>query len=1140
MTYWPVRSGAFAAGPPIATPAIRAQDVILRLGPKQEELLSASAKKRATTIVPIGGDYWVDTPYPVGPPSSAPWVSSAFKASLTGPLPEREGEDLVGMMSSVPFVLDGAFLRMFLGGDDDPAVGVELFVKPAAARDLSTCDRPSPQSPRWTGPPEFVLARTRRRAHSDLPERDGLDRVEVPLGTHGCDVRGLTAILRVFDQSRSAHINVGTFGLADAPLTDAEKQGCPVWGLADYHTHPTDYLALGGLQGVHTIWGAPGGAMREYVGDPAVVNEHFARDIPACDDPTLPFNGHQGGLAAPIMINAAEGRLAPSIDDLKLGKLTFDHASNGGPLFTDFPDFRAGAHEQYHITQIYRAYLGGLRLMSALAIHNRGLEYGMGWVRCGDNGNPTVDTTPDWTVIRAHVRAMKQLAELNSEWMEIAYSPEEARRIIRANKLAVVLGIEVPQLGLDQDGSPEEQVRALEALGIRQAILVHGMDNFLGGTALFQDLYNSVNDWMYRPGSDRVETLSGVTVWTQYPAAFYEVTSAPSPPAAPLPFPETMDPTERILFRLGNPLRVVLTDLYPRPPSYDFLGNRFGKLHPLVGTTFLGEKEQDLYDQSAPGHRNVRGLTGRGAEFIWRLIQHGMLIDLAHMSDATVVDSENVVRQTCGDYPVMISHAHFRPLAMKVDYSDLAADFVDATGAEVRADLLAQRTPMNACIRDHSRCDQAVLQQALNYAARAERPGTTIRENLPREFDIPSSEVQQVRQRQGVIGVFIGQGAIDPASLGPDELPGGLTTLPIPLNCAASSQGLGATLLFMNARMKGMGGIGLASDYTFTASMAPRFGDNACAGYMAAGTSSGTGAQLLETLLDPDHYRFDEQKDAVNYASSAVATCTQGRSKKPGIPCGDNAPLDAYSMGNRTYDYNVDGFAHYGLVPDALQDVANQLHEARHLALDGVFRSAQAYLEMWSKARQLSKCEANGLCPEPARAPDPQCQGRAAPGDRTECGYSCPCGWNHGAPLHEVSEVWAACDPGKPVSLPVMDPHGATPTQLKYAQRRADLAVAGDLALQGDWAVFRIQQGQTWTCGDGPAHAVGCPDVANYVKVRRVLDTTVSPVNDRCDYVPLPPEDGNRSVLFQCLVGPAGADMAATRPRSPRPGALLP
>jgi hypothetical protein len=379
--------------------------------------------------------------------------------------------------------------------------------------------------------------------------------------------------------------------------------------------------------------------------------------------------------------------------------------------------------------------------------------------------------------------------------------------------------------------------------------------------------------------------------------------------------------------------------------------------------------------------------------------------------------------------------------------------------------------------------------------------------------------VQQVRVRRGTIGVFLGQGALDPSAFDAADLPGGLKSLPLPLDCAGSSQGLGAALLFANERMKGMGGVGFASDYTLTTSMAPRFGDNACAGYLGAGASSLSGAQLLETLVDAGQYAFGQQKDAVNYSSATVASCANGTSKRSDVSCSGNAPLDPDVMGERTYDFNIDGFAQYGLVPDLLQDVANQLHDVRHLALDNTFGAANAYIEMWSHARALSRCEANGLCTAPSPAHYPQCEGKPMT-DRSECGNSCPCGWNHGAPLHLVKELRSACDLGMPISLPVVDAGKPGLTELVYRQHRADPTKPGNLGWQGDWALYRIQPGQTWKCGDQGPRELACPADANYVKIRRILDTTVSRFTDRCDYQPLPPEDGNRSVLFQCLVGP--------------------
>src|SRR5438309_11495781 len=64
LTAWPTRTGVFAQSPPIDEPRVRAQDVTLAPSAAQRKLMSASAQGRATSVVPIGGDFWRDTPYP--------------------------------------------------------------------------------------------------------------------------------------------------------------------------------------------------------------------------------------------------------------------------------------------------------------------------------------------------------------------------------------------------------------------------------------------------------------------------------------------------------------------------------------------------------------------------------------------------------------------------------------------------------------------------------------------------------------------------------------------------------------------------------------------------------------------------------------------------------------------------------------------------------------------------------------------------------------------------------------------------------------------------------------------------------------------------------------------------------------------
>lgn len=1143
---WPDRDGAFARGQPLRGRGVLARDVHPRWTDDQIDTFPGG--KHARDLVPLGGDYWSDTEYPVVMDADRYWVSSAFSAPAEGASPpENRGEGPTGSMWKA-FVIDTKYIRVSVGGDDDDDVGVELLVDATPDRNLSACEGSKAghiirRSPR--------VARFERYVPVQVWRGHGQEAVEVSeLQTDrpNCDVKGLKAVLRIFDESPTHHVNVGAIEPADVPLDRSSRPAsAPVWGFADYHTHPTSYLGFGGLQGVHTIWGAPGGSIHEYVGRRSTPWA-IATDLPPCDSLAKKrFNGHHGGFAAPTMINVAEGRLSDSVSDLAEPALADVHPSQGAPTFRDFPDFRRGAHEQYHITQIHRAYLAGLRLLTALAVHNRGLEYGTGWVTCGPGGSPTVDTTADFDVVRAHVEAMRELADLNADWMQIAYTPDDARKIIRANKLAVVLGVEVAQLGEDKDGTVADQVERLDALGVRQVVVVHGMDNLLAGTALFQDLYNTVNDWMHRGDPDQVQELSGeLTKGPFGPATFFQITTSPSPQGSPSPS------YEPIVFRLGDPRRVVLSDVFPHPGQYTYqaqiLGQTFvyGVLHPLVNTTPPFESERGPYDGYGPGHRNVRGLTGRGKEFLQRLMQHGMIIDMAHMSDQSLVDTYALSHDTCEAYPLMVSHAHFRRLALKTDYSDRLTDFVTATSADVQRDILDNTYSVTACIQDptpaNRACDPAVLAQARLARRQAPwiGPGTINPGSLGREFDVATPEIEEIGRRGAAVGVFLGQGPIDPAALSsPDGgVPPGLR---FRADCAGSSKSFAAAMLFANARMRGRGATGIASDFALIQTVAPRFGPLACGDYLGAGSGSASGAQLLETMMNPDSYRIGDQRAPVMY-TSGVETCAADDDKSAigKVPCGPNVPIEPYVMGERTYDFNVDGLAHYGLVPDMLQDVANVLRDggANGLRdggvgrlLDPLFESAEGYIRMWERARSLAGCGASRS----------HCSAPPTSYDAAACGASCPKAWNHGAPLQSLDEVYGVCDVGRKIRFPSARPvpcdgksardapaaaagcHEGVDATPIYTQRRASPRDRGNLEEQGDWAVFPIHVRQTWACGDAKPQMLSCPSGANYVKVRRVLDTTVGRKVENCNFQPLPPETGNRRVVFECLAGPLAA-----------------
>lgn len=63
---------------------------------------------------------------------------------------------------------------------------------------------------------------------------------------------------------------------------------------------------------------------------------------------------------------------------------------------------------------------------------------------------------------------------------------------------------------------------------------------------------------------------------------------------------------------------------------------------------------------------------------------------------------------------------------------------------------------------------------------------------------------------------------------------------------------------------------------------------------------------------------------------------------------GQPARFDRQRTGERVFDLNRDGVAHYGLVPDWLADVERR--PGGREAIDLLFRSAEAYLRMWERA----------------------------------------------------------------------------------------------------------------------------------------------------------------------------------------------
>lgn len=69
------------------------------------------------------------------------------------------------------------------------------------------------------------------------------------------------------------------------------------------------------------------------------------------------------------------------------------------------------------------------------------------------------------------------------------------------------------------------------------------------------------------------------------------------------------------------------------------------------------------------------------------------------------------------------------------------------------------------------------------------------------------------------------------------------------------------------------------------------------------------------------------------------------------LPVGSAGALTRASIGIREFDYNFDGLAHFGMLPDFLQDLSNNGLGAKEMA--PLFRSAEDYIRVWEKCEQL-------------------------------------------------------------------------------------------------------------------------------------------------------------------------------------------
>lgn len=380
-------------------------------------------------------------------------------------------------------------------------------------------------------------------------------------------------------------------------------------GFVDLHTHPMSHLAMGGklLHGApDTGILMPAGAIwdRRGVGISGATCNNAARDAKTVGEALGScYSSHAGHDALKNKCGNHVRRIV--LDGFENGKRTnkphdVEHPP-GYPSFTKWPKHDDVIHQQMWIDWIKRAHAGGLRVMVALTVNSVTFAKGLA-------GNAPYD---DKTTGDAQVAQMKRLVAKHRAWMEIAYSAADLRRIVGQDKLAIILGSELDDIGnfaWDKREPSRGEVRAeierLHRQGIRYMFPVHVIDNHFGGTAIYEAEFPRASKYHFGAWPDIVcaTGADGITQRITNGGDLFKT------------------------FALG-----AAGGSFPIPTCARGLG-----------------------------FKNARGLTPLGKFALDEMMARGMIIDIDHGSQRTVDDIVAHAAAKPGRYPLVSGHNGLR------------------------------------------------------------------------------------------------------------------------------------------------------------------------------------------------------------------------------------------------------------------------------------------------------------------------------------------------------------------------------------------------------------------------------------------------------------------------------------------------
>lgn len=793
---------------------------------------------------------------------------------------------------------------------------------------------------------------------------------------------------------------IGPCGDAEASVRITVKEAAPLWGLADTHSHFVAQYALGGLG----VWGRTHSPPLPTELNPglnlptdALSELDLAVSLRPCHGP----GGHFSVVGTTINLDGASNHPAD-------GYPTFAHwpthlgKSHQQVHLSWLKRAVDGGLRLAVCLAVNNEAWATESVVPPFVLAKRGKREPDDELTRAAGGYPTDDAGS----IRLQLAAMEALvarvdADNNGDgWVKLARNPQEARRIIAAGKLALVPGVEVPSLGgwysvddLDRAAllasrTPQALIAQLlddlYARGVRHLFPVHALDNAFGGGGIFTRNYQTVATATNKrplavesaPVQDGVayrldqDEFSGGGL-----GEFFA--GAATPESWRAASGGHRNPTG--LTRHG---RVLAEELMARGMiiDVDHLGIRgLDQLlamcervrYPVVSghTQFREQKlgwrpelvrraqEQLQFSVQSPPEL-VRTLTfDKDSDGITMLFGTADGSRLATEIDKTAADVRRI-----RDLGGMVSPILIQPEPRQ--YAPSTVPGVDATSSG-SARSLAQAllyaweqsggrgigfgSDINGAAempgpRFGPNASDAIAKQASRKVREREQDPSFIGRRLSRRAEA-LGQTRGVRYSRPLRTVLANPVPHD----GADRLFTDLET-DIWMALCVQAQGLSdASVLSGRARMflrglrgspgQPLGGLGSDERAAFLAVNPQR----------ATGNESAEDKNLISRVTTfRDHFN-EAELGAPNVLPPALAA-RLGPSGS-GLYDGANR-LHRCTSGQRDWDLNTDGMAHYGLLPDLIQDLRNVGLDER--VLDTMYRSADHYVGLWERCERLA------------------------------------------------------------------------------------------------------------------------------------------------------------------------------------------